>query len=306
MTHHIRLRLSLPALLTAVIGCWYTLYLIYGDSLPGLGVINAFGHHWAMLAIACSVWAALRRGWVAAGTALLLAICILLPIYWPLPASGTSAQKMRVVTASLRTRNIYMNEAARSLADLNPDILILQEVRDPDTFLQTFLTGRPNWHVARRKDLLIIARWPTVPVSSEFDGLRARIEAPGNAISLWNVHAPKDYRNVINNRRYFLTLVEEIGSGGLGIAAGDFNATPWNEGYGSVASVMVDGYRRTRWMPGFTFPGPARRGGRLGPLFAIDHIFASSKLRPLDSFVAPASRGADHLPVIVDYALPRR
>ncbi|MGF7151722.1 endonuclease/exonuclease/phosphatase (EEP) superfamily protein YafD [Sphingomonas zeicaulis] len=290
----------------ALLWLWYLLYLVFADGLSLLGLVNAGGYAWGVAALLLGLVAAARRGWITAAAGLALGILILSHIYWPLPSAGDAGeQRMRVVTASLKTANPLVEQAARHLAMLEPDILVVQEAADPDAFLTTFKAVRPGWHGAILQNRLILSRWPVTTTRGDRDVFRARVDAPGGAFTVWNVRAPKDYRGVIGNRRYFLDLAEDIVATGKGVAAGDFNATPWNEGYAAIDQVMEEGLRRSSWAPGFTFPGPGRRSGIIGPVIAIDHIFASGEFRPLGGHVASASKGADHLPVVVDYALPR-
>ena len=288
----------------AAVWLWYILYRCFGDGVRGLGLINAFGYGWAALALVCAIIAAVRRAWIAAAAAVVIAAVILAPLYSPLPAKGTATQRMRVVTASLRDRNPYMAEVATSLGSLKPDILLVQEASDPEAFLAGFMRDRPGWNAAVNGNLIIASRWPLRVTRREAAFFRASVTLPDGPLTVWNVHAPKYYLAIIENRRFFASLVDDIATSGRGIAGGDYNAAPWNEGYDDLDAVMDDGYRRTRWTPGFTFPGPARRSGLLGPLITIDHIFATPDLKPVDAFVASPPKGVDHLPVVVDYALP--
>lgn len=290
----------------ALLWLWYLLYLGFSDGLPLFGLVNAGGYLWGVTALLLGIAAAVRRAWITAIAGLLLAPLILSQVYWPLPSAGTASARMRLVTASLRTANPYIEQAARHLATLEPDILVVQEAGDPAAFLATFKAVRPGWHAAVLQNRLILSRWPVAMTRGDRDIFRVRVDVPGGAITVWNVRAPKDYRGVIGNRRYFLELAEDIVGTGRGIAAGDFNATPWNEGYAVIDQVMDEGLRRSSWAPGFTFPGPGRRSGIIGPLIAIDHIFATGEFRPLGGHVGSASKGADHLPVVVDYALPQQ
>lgn len=295
------------AVAVGLILCWNLLYRLFGDGISLLGLVNAGGHLWGMLAIVCAAVAALRRAWITAGVAVLAVFLILAQVHLPLPSAGSSPDRMRVVTASLRTANTDMADAARDLAALSPDILVVQEASDPAAFQAAFVQARPGWHGVRLQNRLILSRWPAVLARGDREIFRATVTTPAGPLSVWNVRAPKDYRGVIENRRYFLALSQDIVDvGGAGIAAGDYNASPWNEGYAAIDALMDDGYRRTRWMPGFTFPGPARRSGVFGPFVSIDHVFATKGIRPLTAFTAPASAGADHLPVVVDFALPGR
>ncbi|AHE57211.1 endonuclease/exonuclease/phosphatase family protein [Sphingomonas sanxanigenens] len=290
----------------ALLWLWYLLYLAFADGLPMFGLVNAGGYAWGVAALLLGAVAAVRRGWITAVAGLVLGVLILSHIYWPLPSAGSAGQRMRVVTASLKTANPLVERAARHLATLEPDILVVQEAADPAAFLATFRAVRPGWYGTILQNRLILSRWPVTTTRGDRDIFRARVDAPGGAFTVWNVRAPKDYRGVIGNRRYFLDLAQDIVATGSGIAAGDFNATPWNEGYAAIDQVMEEGLRRSSWAPGFTFPGPGRRSGIVGPVIAIDHIFASGEFTPLGGHVAPASDGADHLPVVVDYALPQQ
>lgn len=298
-----RLILLSASIAIAALAVWHGLYRLFGDGVPGLGYVNAFGYEWGVLAILLAAIFAISRAWIGVVVATALALATLEQAYFPLPNPAAGTDRLRVVTASLRSQNRYMVEAAERLATLDPDILVVQEVSDPHAFIEAFRKKHSGWHVAAHVDLLIMSRWPVKATRSDRLIFRAQVESPTGRLSIWNIHAPKYYRRVEENRLYYMALADDIKAvGGHGIAAGDFNATPWNEGYAAVGSVMQDGYRRVRWLPGFTFPGPARRSGAFGPFVAIDHIFATAELKPSDAKVVSASKGADHLPLIVDYS----
>ena len=95
-------------------------------------------------------------------------------------------------------------------------------------------------------------------------------------------------------------IATQMSSAPVGVAAGDFNATPWNDGYAMIAQVARDAWREGGFGPGFTFPTRYRRLGLLMPLIQIDHVFLTGNLRASDMKVVAASNGADHYPIVAD------
>ena len=91
------------------------------------------------------------------------------------------------------------------------------------------------------------------------------------------------------------------------ILVGDLNTTERTPVYGDlVATGLVDSFRETRNVPGFTFPvvyGPGRTA--LPPLFRIDYQWHTRDLVCLDSRVTKAA-GSDHLGVLAVYTIHAR
>ena len=295
------------ALAFAAVLSWYLLFLVMGDA-QRLGYINAFGFWLGLLALAAAAILVWRRAFPLALAGFCLGLLILSHgVAVPLArlAGGGEARRFRVVTASLRNYNNDMDAAAALLSTHKPDILIVQEA-DTDRFLGALQQASgQHWNVARRNNELILCRCAVSDIRQDGYILSAQLALGSLSLRVWNVRAPKSYSDVVKNRLYFTALASQMREGGPGIAAGDFNATPWNEGYRIVARVARDSWRAAGWGPGFTFPTRARRMGLIAPLIRIDQVFATPGLAAVHAETGTASSGADHLPVIVDFAVPQ-
>ena len=300
---------ALPRAALVPIALWYGLHMQVGDGLPYFGVANAAGFFFGTAALALGLLLLWRRDLLVAVPALGLAVLILsaggryMPLPRPTPPEGTL--QFRLVTASLRTANTDMRSAARALAGYKPDIIVVQEASDSPALLAELarITGH-RWHAAGNGLQVTASRWLVAKTGEAHNLTQSEVETPAGRVRIWNVRASKTFADPIENAEYFTVLADQIRqSGNRGIAAGDFNATPWNEGYRAIAGLLVNAHARAGWGPGFTFPSRARRMGMLFPYVRIDHVFADDRFVPLRAFVGKASPGADHHPVIVDYAL---
>jgi vancomycin resistance protein VanJ len=287
---------------------WYVLFLKFGDGLRGLGYANAAGFWFGVIALTLAAML-LRMGVFWLGMLSLVLGGSILIHGGPYIASGrnrppTRAISVRVVTASLRGLNNDMQDAAGTLARLRADIVVLQEVSRPEelTALLDRSSGR-RWFAATSGWQVTLSRWPLRDIVRARDLLEVRIISPGGDFRVWNVRAPKSFMTPRHNRHYIASLIDRIArAGNRGIAAGDFNATPWNDGYRDVHRLLDDVRDRSGWGPGFTFPNHARRMGTFGPFLRIDHIMADRRFVPVGVHTRAASRGADHLPVVADFA----
>lgn len=294
-------------LVLAAIWTWILVWVTTGDTLRYFGYVNSVGFFWGLAAAIAAMVLLVRQSFVSAAIGAAAALIALSHGRLPelsgyLSATHESAPHIRVVTASLRTQNQDMTSAAQTLAGYKPDILIAQEVSDLPAFMRILDTAtKARWNVSNRGNEIVASRWPVSSPDPTSNFLRAEVGAPGGEITVWNIHAAKSYSRVISIRLQFADLLDDIRThGSARIVAGDFNATPWNESYASMAGALTDAYAFAGWGPGFTFPTRARRLGSAFPYLRIDHVFVGPSLRPVGAFVGQASAGADHLPMIVD------
>ncbi|WP_157216024.1 endonuclease/exonuclease/phosphatase family protein [Flavisphingomonas formosensis] len=285
---------------------WLALWLSLGDGPPFFGYINALGFFWGLAAGIAALDLALQRSTIWAATGAAAAALALCHGQWPVLAAAdtapSSAQPLRVVTASFRTYNRDMASAAQLLAGYRPDILVAQEVSDVPAFLTRLEqeSGR-RWQAARRGNEIVASPWPIRDTLPNRAFLRATVATPDGPVTVWNVHAVKSYANAIAIRLQIAALTEDVAAHcGPRIVAGDFNATPWNDSYRTLSERLTDAFRVAGSGPGFTFPTRARRIGFAFPYLRIDHIFVDAMLQPVAAWTGDASPGADHRPVIAD------
>ena len=294
---------KVSALLLVLLSMWYFLFLGLGDGARLLGYVNAGGSWFGAASIAAAALAAQRRAWLLSAAGSTLAVLILAQGHaLPMPLEKPSRNpSFRVVTASLRNLNNDMADAARVLLALNPDILVVQEADIEPLFKSISATGG-EWDHVSNKNEAIACRCQILKSGVSNGILWADVFYSGQpTVRIWDIRAPKSYRDTIQNRFYFTNLAEMLRSSRPAIAAGDFNSTPWNDGYRTVSKVAHDSWRMTAWGPGFTFPTATRRLGLLFPLVRIDHIFMTQGLVPLHAHLGKASSGADHMPIAVDF-----
>jgi endonuclease/exonuclease/phosphatase (EEP) superfamily protein YafD len=289
---------------------WYVLYRSVGDDRPGFGYLMAPGYFVGLISIVAGAWLAIARKWALAAAAL----AIVLVVLWiDLPSIGRDSvpaqgERVRIVTASLRTMNSNLAAAAERLESYQADVIAVQEPNDA-AVLASLIRRKsgPQWRMVTNGGVAIFSRLPLAQAPGPGKGiLAARVRLPsGRDLTIWTLRAPKEYWQPFKLSEYHSNLVDQVRLGRPDIVAGDFNATPWNGGHRRMSEIMVDSFRAANPGPGFTFPSRARRMGTLGPLIRIDHIFVRPAIATTRSFVGVASPGADHHPVIADLVIPR-
>jgi len=284
-----------------IVVLWYVLYLASGDGGRLLGYANAGGFWFGVMALLASAVLAARRLVSFA----LLGIVLALLILWQgmgFAAFGSRASDsahFRLVSGSLRGLNEDMASAATVLLARNPDLIVVQEAHVAQLLAALDRAGT-GWNHAERDSQMIACRCRIVASRTQDNILSADLVLPGGTVRIWDVRAPKAYNDQAVNQGYFTALATQMSGVPAGLAAGDFNATPWNDGYAMIAQVARDAWREGGFGPGFTFPTRARHMGSLMPLIQIDHMFLTGNLRASDMKVVAASNGADHYPIVAD------
>ncbi|AJP73901.1 hypothetical protein TS85_22030 [Sphingomonas hengshuiensis] len=288
---------------------WYLAFTAFGDRPPYLGYVNAFGFWLGLGALLAGVALAIARAWLAAAGAVALALVVLSHGGVALhrgrdapPASGTA--RVRLVTASLRSLNDDMEDAARMLLSFRPDIIAVQEA-DPGPLLAALdRRSGGRWQMARLRNEAVLCRCPVEGAAGDAKVLRATARLASGPLTIWSVHAPKSYGRPLELLRFSDALRADMLAHQPGIVAGDLNATPWNDGYRALADSYSDAWLKAGSGPGFTFPSRARRAGWLFPYLRLDYVLASPTLDPVRASTGVASHGADHLPLVVEFAVP--
>lgn len=299
--------LAIPAIAVAAI--WFVAFSLLGDRIAYLGYVNAGGFFFGLAALAAGVFLLFRRR--AAGLpGVVLGLVILrmgVALPWPGAPAPPASVPLRFVTASLRTANSDMADAARTLAGFDADVLAVQEANNGGALLAALRRGGGSWNMVSSGTSAIFSRLPIRLTTGPAAVLGADIEAPPGATArVWTFRAPKTYAEPSEIGRWFAAITERLPAGAPDIVAGDFNATPWNGGYRTMATRMTDAFRQGGTGPGFTFPTRARRMGTLFPFVRIDHVFVGRRVHVARAFVGRASRGADHFPVVADLLIARR
>ena len=125
--------------------------------------------------------------------------------------------------------------------------------------------------------------------------IRARLGKQYGRTYIYGIHStrPPHVRTQIVQLRAMAKRLH--GLAGRKIVMGDFNSTP----YARLLKQFADhnSFRRVTYLP--TWPS------RWGPFpqLAIDHVFLSSNMRPLNRAWIGKPAGSDHFPTIVDVAI---
>lgn len=291
-----------------VVALWFAVFLLAGDDYPYLGQVNALGFFFGLTSLVAGLWMLAARSWLVGLAAIALGLLILrIGTALNLPASSPpkGSESITLVSASLRTMNPAMDEAAERLLSFGPDVVAVQEANDPAALAAAFRTrSRRTWHVASNGNYMVLSRLPLEKREQQNATLVVRLKLKsGRELVLWNVHAPKSFERPIQNSMFFSKLAEDIGEQKPDIVAGDFNSTPWNEGYRRIRRLLRDGFLEGGFGPGFTFPTAGRRIGALFPFVRIDHIFVGPAVSVSKMSVEAASPGADHYPIIAELAI---
>ena len=301
--------LAASAIAWSVLGCgllWLATWAMFGDSISRIGFINAFGWPIALFVLLAAIALLLRRKWIGAALGLVLGGIITFQAFGLNPAAmfgdTKSAGSTRIVSASLRTHNQDMASAARMIAAHSPDIITLQEASDLNAFKAELeqVSGEP-WNAVSERNFATLSRMAVRKgADDDRNWVSSEVDLGGKWIEIWNLHAPKNFARPGSNSAYFVDLVDAINAKQPDLVLGDFNATPWNFGYGAVGSVMENAHRNAGFGPGLTFPARGRRLGLLGATSRIDHIFYNGQHTATYASTGKASLGSDHHPVIAD------
>lgn len=247
----------------------------------------------------------------AAPSALVLCLFNAATLY---PALQSTAQTAEASRSLLRVANLnvsHANEepekAVRWLAEMDPDVIVLQEMwilqRPP---FDGLLDRYP--HRVGEQSIVILSKHP---VEAEGQIIRAGFEPWNETLARWAqiavdrvpveivaVHPARPfYPALLRHDMESLTRFVQSRRGPL-MVAGDFNQAPWTQSFQRFAAVTGLGalnlYRPT-W--------PMRlRGLRMIPLVPIDNILISSQLAVIDLEMSP-DLGSDHRGLAAGLAL---
>lgn len=290
---------------------WLLLWAALGDSVAYLGYINAGGFVFGLLASICGIFLLVRKRWITAIPALLLAGFL---IVYPSGSNFAAGEDrlnpsdIRIMSASLRGLNRDMAGTAKALAQYDADIIGLQEVYDPAAFQSALQkeSGR-KYNITVKGKLVLLSIYPLKQLENGVEKvLAANIMTPGRALTVWTLRAPKAYDQPLVNRQFFSGLDKQIATSSPDAVIGDINATPWNDGYASITKKMINAQQSAGFGPGNTFPGPARMSGIAGAFSRIDHIFVKPGIAIANAFTGSAYHKSDHHPVIADVRMGRQ
>ena len=233
----------------------------------------------------------------------------------PTTSSADDDARLRLFSANVLYVNTYLDGIAAELRDVDPDVVVLQELTAPalaalegagslEGFPHRWLNPRPDHMgtaILSRLRLEDAETW----TSAGGQMARATVIVGEHRLRLYNVHTRAPFgpggQAIWNTQLAALADVVRSEPGPL-VLVGDFNAAC---GHGPFRRLLDAGVReahtvRRRW---WVTTWPSDR--RLVPALArIDHVLASPHVAVLEVGEG-AGVGSDHRPVFADLAVRR-
>lgn len=305
--------------------------LAMGITLIPLGValaaLSQSEHRWPDLAnhfvapalLACVAWAGLLAllrlrpsALFATFTAVMLTVAVW-PQWFPAQAKADAeSETITVYSANLWARNTDVAAMAASIAEADPDIVLLVEVGEaPAADLDILLPDHPhrevsivgNRNVAPAR-ALVASRWPIKPIKEntkdQLFSASARITTPLGRIGFMAAHLtrpwPYRYQHAQITQAEDLAIAREK-LGDDAIIAGDFNSV-------SSGRIGRQIQQSTGMIPAGGFPGtwPAKVPSPVA--ITIDQVWHSPELVVVERKLGRRN-GSDHRPVITRFQRAR-
>ena len=227
----------------------------------------------------------------------------------PRRSSGEAAGPVvRLATFNLAYPNHNAAVVDRYVADLKPDIMLLQEagLDWPGPLSGSRLSHACQALKTTGDHLFLLSRWPVQAwkkarsASTGTPLIVAEIEIGGRPVTIVNFHgaSPKTARKARNRNLHFKDLAHRMAEiQGPKIIAGDFNCTPWSPYYRDLIEQldMVSVAQGRGWS--WSWPAVLSFLG-----IPIDHILISRDIK-VRSFSRGPMLGSDHLPLIAELEL---
>ena len=295
--------------------------VVAADQVWLLDLITFFWPVLTLAALALLVLA-LAFGGAVGRIAALAAVGLCAVPFVMLPAAPESApgQKIRILVANVYIENTDPKPFVALLSSELPDIVVTQET--PPAFVEAIRGSglyqfENEGSLPEADDKKIFSRYPirSQEQLGDLPGLETRrhamrlvIDGPAGPLIVYAVHpdTPRDLGGWYQRGAYLdrlSTAIQAEPADARVVVAGDWNLPAYSPFFRQFFSAT--GYRFARpagpWLPITRFSTALRRFGFFGS--TIDHVAVSPDVR-----VTAWKRGADiqsnHLPVIVDLALP--
>lgn len=227
-----------------------------------------------------------------------------------------------LMTFNMYPDNEQFDSALETIIDYNADVVLLQEANGDlapivdayeFSYVQQMATGYQHG---------IFSRYPLKDTGLvDLDGMenqRAELVLPDDSsIAVYNLHlymplnedesAPlllrydETRRNQQISELLSMVNLEDMPV----ILGGDFNMSEYSPIYNDLDAVLRDTFRETNYVFGFTFPAGAfeELNLPLPLLLRLDYVWTSDTLPALQSGIG-LNLGSDHLPLIVEIAIP--
>lgn len=294
--------------------------LIAGEQVWALDLLTFF---WPILTIAAVVLllATLPLGGMVARIAALAAVaaCAVPFIMLPPAPDNAPGEKIRILTANLYVDNPDPAPFVALLTRTQPDIVVTEETRRHfadavrGSGLYPFET---EGELSQADDKKVFSRYPIRDYRqlSDMPGhkigrhpMRLVIETPAGPVVVYAIHSdtPRSPEQWQDRNAYFERLALAIRGEAEGtpvVLAGDWNMPVHSAFFREFFAAT--GYRFARpglWLPVTRFATRLARLGYFGS--TIDHVAVSPQIR-VTNWKRGSDIGSNHLPVIVDLALP--
>lgn len=277
-------------------------------------VLDLFSHFHAIyfwLAVVAAITLAALHWWSLATWAMVLAAfeaMLLLPLYGGAEAPTPGAPRLRALSYNTLRGNPRIDEAARHIAALAPDVVILLELTPPQ--LPVFTAALPDWSqiAMPREDPYGIAIFSRAPLRDpqwlelgpgSTPTLAVTTDVDGRPVTVVAMHPPPPLRRADSHARdrmlrgisaWAAERAEPV------LVMGDFNASPWSV---AMREILAEGPLRSTQRFGLQGTWPSFFGALGVPM---EHALVTGPLEPVAREIEPAF-GSDHRMLLVELEL---
>jgi endonuclease/exonuclease/phosphatase (EEP) superfamily protein YafD len=223
------------------------------------------------------------------------------------PPEQVQGFELKVMTFNVHRKNDNTTEILDLVQSQRPDIIALQELREPlFSILRAELTREYPHQLVEDQyfmPLVLFSRYPlsAQPVTETPGRVqRAIVETPAGVVTVWNLHPMISWVQAgwEQQRRTIQMVADEVAAtSGPVIVLGDLNTTDQTENYRLLTRRLKDLHREIGWGFGFTFPDGQWGVHGLWPVVRIDYILISEHLEPLEIKRGDPVYKSDHRPL---------
>ncbi len=213
-------------------------------------------------------------------------------------------RELRVASFNTWLLNDKIDEVGAEIARIDADVIVLVELGPNKRVLFDQLNSRYPYQ-AKCSDpthcnFAILSKFPLTKIGDRmiWEGppyIRASLGPEFGNLSVYGVHTTRFPHSRAQLEQVRALAVELQAVTGHYLVLGDFNSTPYSRVTQTLASQA--NLQRFTNLPTW----PARTGF---PQVSIDHIFASSGIRQLESESIGDGAGSDHFPIFMKLAVP--
>lgn len=320
----------------SVIVIWFVLYLLLGDSVWWLALLNSFVPFFFIPVILILPFSLIYHSpivWLSLCFPVLIFVGLYGNLFLPVWNRHTISEPLlTIMTFNVWGGSQHIETAQVIIDNGYPDIVALQELSpEMEDVLFEVVGDYCPYHLIEvaegYRGMAVLSRYPLREVS-DVSQLHAldwivqifEVEVDDQVITVYNCHPHSS--NILVYLEEGTAIAENVEAGFRNremivgyliadiesrdtpvIVVGDFNSSDRSEVYRILSARLEDSHLEAGWGFGHTFP--AYQGSYHGiPIFArqmrLDWIFHTQELQALRSVVGETYGESDHLPVIVD------